>query len=222
MADVSSTTGVTDGSAAAFGFGSAAGPSRDQFLKLLVLQLQNQDPLNPITDQNFTAQLAEFSSLEQLTQINQNLLGLGGIQQDLVNSQALNLLGKKILVSSDTPLHVTGGRADEILVDVPSSATSAKVQVTNGAGGVVRTVDVPPGSGRRTVSWDGKDEQGHVLADGDYHVQIVAKDAQGADVAASIFLSVTIDGISFTADGVRLGSGGRSLTFDQILEIRTS
>ena len=222
MADVSSTTGVTDGSAAAFGFGSAAGPSRDQFLKLLVLQLQNQDPLNPITDQNFTAQLAEFSSLEQLTQINQNLLGLGGIQQDLVNSQALNLLGKNILVSSDTPLHVAGGRADEILVDAPASAASVNVQVKNAAGGIVRTLEVPPGAGRRPVSWDGTDDQGHPLADGEYTVAVVAKDAQGADVSASVFLSLTIDGISFTADGVRLGSGGRSLTFDQILEIRTS
>lgn len=222
MADLSSTSGVASstGIGASFGIGGAAGPSRDQFLRLLVTQLQHQDPLNPLSDQNFTAELAQFSSLEQLTQINQNLLGLGGIQQDLVNAQALNLLGKHVLVAGDTPLRITAGHADPILVDAPSTATSVKINVKNASGAIVRTIDVPPGAGRRAVNWDGADGQGHPLADGEFTLEVVAKDAQGGSATASLFLTLTIDGISFTPDGVRLGSTGRTITFDQIIEIQ--
>lgn len=224
---MTTTSGVSDISASATtsgglpqGITGAAGPSSDQFLRLLISQLQHQDPLNPLTDQNFTAQLAQFSSLEQLTDINKNLLGLGGIQQDLVNSQALNLLGKSVLVSGDNAVHLKDGHSDSILVDTPASATSVKVQIKNAAGTVVRTITVPPGSGRREVAWDGLDDTGHSLANGDYKLSVDARDASDKVVDATLFLSLTIDGISFADGGVKLASGGHSVTFDQILEIQ--
>lgn len=206
---------------AGVGIGGPAGPSRDQFLRLLIHQLKHQDPLNPLSDQNFTAQLAQFSSLEQLAQINENLLGLGGIQQDLVNAQALNLLGRRVLVSAGAGMRVQGGQADAVVVDAPDSAVTLSVQVKDSSGRTVRTIEVPPGSGRRTVEWDGKDDQGQPLADGTYTLEADARDAQGSVVDASLFLALTIDGVAFTPDGVRLGSAGRTVGFDQIIEIQT-
>lgn len=215
----SAVTSATGSTALAEGLG-AKGPSSEQFLRLLVMQLQHQDPLNPIQDQDFTAQLAQFASLEQLTQVNTNLLGLGGIQQGLVNAQALNLLGKNVLISGDSPLHVAGGHPDAVLIDAPASATSISVNVKDSSGRVVRTIDVPPGAGRRPVAWDGLDGAGRAVPDGEYSVEVVATDAQGAAVSAKLFLQLTIDGVSFTDSGVKLASGGREVSFDQILEIK--
>lgn len=204
------------------GLTGASGPSSEQFLRLLVLQLQHQDPLDPVKDQDFTAQLAQFSSLEQLTQINTNLLGLGGIQQGLVNAQALNLLGKSIIVSGSTPLRISGGHPDAILAETPAGTRTLKIHVKDGSGKTVRTIDVPPGVGRTAVAWDGTDDDGKALADGEYTLEAEATDAQGAAVTPSLFMMLTIDGVSFTDGGVKLASGGREVSFDQILEIKAN
>jgi flagellar basal-body rod modification protein FlgD len=217
--NVGSTTSTTTGSSAT-GFGSSATDLRDQFLHLLVVQLQHQDPMNPISDQNFTAELAQFSSLEQLTQVNKNLQGLGGIQQQLVNAQTLNLLGRRVLVPGTMSMHASAGKTDPIYVNAPENATDVKISVKDASGNVVRTINVPAGTGRRVVAWDGNDSQGRPLADGDYTLEVKAMDSTGKAVDASLFVSILIDGISFGTDGVMLSSNGRQINYDQIQEIQ--
>jgi flagellar basal-body rod modification protein FlgD len=223
MIDTTNTTN-TDPTAdpLAGGIGGTKNPTSDQFLKLLVVQLQHQDPLNPVTDSNFTAQLAQFSSLEQLTKINSNLLGLGGIQEGLVNAQALNLLDKTVLVSSDTPVAVKNGAAGNFLVSAPAEATSVKVEVRDASGKLVRTIDVPAGAGRRSVSWDGKDDRGNTVADGDYKVSILATDPAGKSLGGEILVALKIDSVSFAGGVVKLGAGDREVPFDQIVEIQAN
>lgn len=202
--------------------GGTQGPSRNEFLRLLVLQLQNQDPLNPISDQNFTAQLAQFSSLEQLGDVNANLRAIGAIQETLVNAQALNLLGKTALVAGLDRIQLHSGRADAMSVEVPAGAAKVDLVIKDSSGRVVRTLTVPAAAGRHQVAWDGTDGQGGVLADGEYTVEVDARDAEGKTLPAALFVALVIDGVGFTELGVRLSSGGREVSFDQILEIRAS
>ena len=74
----------------------ASSMGKDDFLQLLVTQLQNQDPLSPMDSTGFTAQLAQFSSLEELQNINETLSGVGSSQTILTNSQAVDYIGKQI------------------------------------------------------------------------------------------------------------------------------
>jgi flagellar basal-body rod modification protein FlgD len=82
---------------------SSAKELQDQFLLLLVTQLQNQDPLNPMDNTNFTSQLAQFSSLEQLTQVNDGIRALAAAQNSMQNAYLVNLIGKEVMYESSSP-----------------------------------------------------------------------------------------------------------------------
>jgi len=109
-----STVGLTDNT----GLASAAAKStaeeqKGQFLNLLVTQLRYQDPMNPMQGTEFTQQLAMFSSLEQLININKSLAGLGSLQSAFAQSQAVGMLGKQILAEGNT-VTVSGGTASNL------------------------------------------------------------------------------------------------------------
>ncbi len=93
---ISGLNGVTDASTASSAAKAANSELKDQFLTLLVTQLQNQDPLAPMDSTNFTSQLAQFSSLEQLTSINEGLETLTASQNSLQNAYLANLIGKEV------------------------------------------------------------------------------------------------------------------------------
>lgn len=95
ISGVSGTTG-TGTAATAAAVSKSAGSLQDQFLTLLVTQLQYQDPLSPMDSTNFTAQLAQFSSLEQLTSINEGIETLAASQNSLQNAYLANLVGKEV------------------------------------------------------------------------------------------------------------------------------
>lgn len=83
--------------------GSSAQDLQNQFLTLLVTQLQNQDPLDPMDSVNFTSQLAQFSSLEQLTQVSSGLQALIAAQNSMQNAYLSNLIGKEVIYESSSP-----------------------------------------------------------------------------------------------------------------------
>jgi flagellar basal-body rod modification protein FlgD len=93
---ISGLNGVTHTSTASSAAKAANNELKDQFLRLLVTQLQNQDPLSPMDSTNFTSQLAQFSSLEQLTSINEGLETLAASQNSLQNAYIVNLIGKEV------------------------------------------------------------------------------------------------------------------------------
>lgn len=196
-----------------------SGPSSEQFLQLLVAQLAHQDPLNPMDNSQLTSQLAQLSSLEQLSDVNNNLVSIGAMQESLVNAQALGLLGKTVLVSGIDQMKVQSGVAEEAYAEVPAGAATAMAIIKDAAGHVVRTIDLATTPGRQAIAWDGKDSSGTTVADGKYTISIEAKGAQGGLIDAGLLLAVRIDGVSL-AGGMKLTSDGREVPFDQITEIQ--
>jgi len=97
---------------------------KDDFLNLLITQLQNQDPLSPMDSTEFSAQLAQFSSLEQLSNVNENLETLLLYQGSLNNSQAVSFIGKTITASGDSVL-ITDGIPDNIHFELAGDASNA-------------------------------------------------------------------------------------------------
>jgi len=194
---------------------------KEDFMKLLLAQLEHQDPMNPQDDAQFVSQLATFSSLEQLQTANGNLETLALGQSNLINSQALNLIGKNALVSSGDTVHVQGGVPDSIVYSLPQQAGSATLTIFGPDGAPVRTFDLDKtATGRTDLVWDGTDSNGKPLADGDYRIEVSATDVDGNPMTVSLFQSLSIDGVNFGGTGIELISGDREIPFDSIVEIR--
>jgi flagellar basal-body rod modification protein FlgD len=194
---------------------------KEDFMKLLLAQLEHQDPMNPQDDAQFVSQLATFSSLEQLQTANGNLETLALGQSNLINSQALNLIGKNALVESGDTVHVKGGVPDSIVYSLPQQASSATLTIFGPDGAPVRTFDLDKtATGRINLAWDGTDSNGKPLADGDYRIEVSATNLDGAPMTVSLFQSLSIDGVNFGGTGISLVSADREIPFDSIVEIR--
>jgi flagellar basal-body rod modification protein FlgD len=194
---------------------------KDQFLQLLIAQLTNQDPLKPADDKEFVAQMATFSSLEQLMDVNQNLQGLAFGQANLVNAQALDLIGKDALVEGGETIRVRRGEADRVVYALPKPAGEATLTIYGPDGTPVRTIALDTdASGRVNLEWDGLDADGKALADGDYRYEVHATDLEGAPMIVAVFRALPIDGVNFGEAGLSLVSGDREIPFETILEIR--
>ncbi|MCP3979366.1 MAG: hypothetical protein GY716_08560 [bacterium] len=194
---------------------------RDDFLQLLIAQLENQDPMQPAKDTEFVAQLSTFSSLEQLIDANDNLQSLAVGQDNLINSQALTLIGKDALVEVGDEISITNGSAERLVYALPKTAQSATLTIFGEDGNPVRAIELETtADGRVTLDWDGMDGAGEPLSDGTYRFEVQATDLDGEPMGIAMFKALPIDGVSFGAAGIVLVSGDREIPFEQILEIR--
>jgi flagellar basal-body rod modification protein FlgD len=168
---------------------------KDDFLKLFVTQLRYQNPLNPLDNTEFTAQLAQFSSLEQLSNINTQLHDLLLFQNSLQNTLTNDLIGRKVKISGN---EVYLKDKSEISYTLQSDASQVKISVYNSSGDLVRTVDLgQQTSGEQNYIWDGKDNNGVQLPEGNYQMQVDALDASGNPVNVSTMVYGTVTGITF-------------------------
>jgi flagellar basal-body rod modification protein FlgD len=194
---------------------------QEDFLKLLIAQLENQDPMEPAKDTEFVAQMATFSSLEQLITANDNLEGLALGQANLINSQALTLIGKEALVEAGDEISINQGTPEQLVYVLPRPAQSATITISDENGTPVRVLELESTpSGRVNLDWDGTDELGNLLPDGNYRIEVNAVDMEGEQMAIALFKSLPIDGINFGNGWITLVSGDQELPFDSILEIR--
>ncbi|WP_144641639.1 flagellar hook capping FlgD N-terminal domain-containing protein [Bordetella genomosp. 13] len=193
---------------------NAAKNIQDQFLTLLVTQLRNQDPLNPMQNAELTSQLAQISTVEGITNLNNTLLAISG-QVDV--SQSLNaaaLIGRGVLVPGNEvslgsdPTDPTKREATPLGVDLQGDATTVTVKVLDKDGNVVRTITQrDQKAGVLDVSWDGKNDGGQDVADGKYTFNVVATDADGGKVTADALQYGQVSGVAYGTNGLRLQLG---------------
>jgi len=173
--------------------------TQDDFLKLLIAQLQNQDPLQPMDNQEFAAQLAQFNSLGQLIEINDKLGALQNGQGSMSHYNAASLIGKEIS-STGNKVNLLSGNSTTIGYQLGANAARVVVRVFNSAGELVRQIDAGArAGGDQSIIWDGKDSTGRALGAGVYGVEINAVDSAGKKVPASgkvqgIVTGVRLDG----------------------------
>ena len=185
--------------------GSSA-DSEQRFLKLLVTQLNNQDPLNPLDNAQLTSQLAQMSTVSGIEKLNsafQSLLAQSGSSQVL---QSAALIGRTVLVPG-RELALKQGADMPFAVETAGAADSVKVSVKNAAGDVVRTFDLGAlQQGVKTLSWDGKTDSGAAAPDGNYTLTVTAlAGGEGVDSAALTYAKV--DSVAQGAAGVSLDLG---------------
>ncbi|HKA91033.1 MAG TPA: flagellar hook assembly protein FlgD [Haliangiales bacterium] len=159
---------------------------KDQFLKLLVAQMQHQDPLNPQDGAAFVAQLAQFSSLEQATETNQRLADLSSAQAATARAGLTAVVGQTI--SAQTTSVVVGATPPPALsAHLGGAATKVDAVLTDASGKEVRRFSLGAASGGDVaIPWDGSDASGKPLAAGTYKIEIQATGANGAVPATAI------------------------------------
>ncbi|NNF99216.1 MAG: hypothetical protein HKM93_07545 [Desulfobacteraceae bacterium] len=192
---------------------------KDEFLNLLVAQLKHQDPLNPMDSTGFTAQLAQFSSLEQLQNVNDNLNTMGSSQSLMANSQAVNYIGKTITARGDG-LNVDGGYADDIRFDLQSDAAAVFVNVYDATGNFVRNIEAGAMvMGEQSIPWDGLDQAGNQAMDGSYFYEVNAIDIAENEVGVDTFTTGTITGVNFRNGSAYLLAGSMEIPLDQVISV---
>jgi flagellar basal-body rod modification protein FlgD len=215
------TTGIEsiDSSSASALMGQTKTLDRDDFLNLLVAQLQNQDPLNPTDSTEFTSQLAQFSSLEQLGNINSNLETLQLYQSSINNSQAVSFIGKEIVAKGDTVL-LENGTAAECQADLPTDASGALVSIYTDTGEFVKSFETGPlSAGRQTFAWDGTGQDGKPVPDGVYHFDMLATDADGSQIDATLLTHGAVTGVGFKDNTAFLSTASGQVALNDVVDV---
>jgi len=168
---------------------------KDDFLKLFVTQLRYQNPLNPLDNNEFTAQLAQFSSLEQLSNMNTQLHDLLLFQNSLQNTLTSNLIGKQVKIPGNEIYLKENG---EISYAPEEDVSKVKISIYDSGGGLVREVNLgQQTSGEKSYVWDGTDNSGNRVPEGHYQVKVDAFDDSGNPVNVSTAVYGTVTGITF-------------------------
>ena len=168
----------------------------NRFLNLLVTQLKNQDPLDPMDSNEFTSQLVQFASVEQQIFQNSNLEELVALGQVNQVSTLVDFIGKRIEVTGTTKFPLENSQA-EFTYSMPEGAKSASIIIRDANGLSVYEKDANLDSGQHTFKWDGTNRYGEPVEDGQYSVLVSGLDREGnlLDIGTTVFGRVTGIGV---------------------------
>lgn len=195
---------------------------KDDFLTLLVAQLQHQDPLNPSESTEFTAQLAQFSSLEQLQNVNANLAGFEVYQATLNNIQSSGFIGKTVTASGSL-IGLNQGVADPVRFDLAGDAASVYIQIYDQYGSFV--TDIPAGAmsaGEQQVTWDGRNANGTTVADGPYSFNVMAVDLEGSVVPVASYTTGVVTGIDYKTGSTNLVINDYEIPISSVIRVEAA
>jgi flagellar basal-body rod modification protein FlgD len=194
-----STTTAASASVAAAGQTDEA---QTRFMKLLVAQMQNQDPMNPMDNAQMTSQIAQLQTVSGINQLNTTVQNLLANYQSVQQFQSTGMLGRQVLVGGDA-LTVAKGQAS-VYFDLPQASDATQIVVKDTVGNVVRTLNVGvQEAGLQTIKWDGKNDAGTQVADGVYKFQVQAQ-RNGVPLEATSLSSGQVQSVSMGSTGVRL------------------
>lgn len=191
---------------------------KDAFLKLMLAQLANQDPTQPQDSQAFVAQLAQFSSVEQLESANQRLDDILLSQASNTQTAATSMVGKDASYKTDQ-LTLVAGKSASSGVWLGSDATEVNVSIISGDR-TVRTVKLgAQTAGQMEFTWDGHGDDGGTSPPGNYQVRVSAIDKKGDPVSVDTRGRGTVQGVSFEQGYPELLIGKDRVAMSQIVEI---
>jgi len=221
MSEVSSVSNSAAISSSVISSNSTLG--KEQFLELLVAQLRHQDPLSPMESQDLAVQLAQFSEVEILNNIEDTLEYNGELDvllsQAVSNTLAASFVGKNVTSIGDS-IQLINGEETELYFKLADYAKDVTVRITDSDGNVVRTIETNELiAGSQSVVWDGKDDDGNDLTDGTYSFSIEASDADGLSVTATTYLKGFVTAVRYINGSAILMVNGKEIALSDVLEI---
>ena len=210
--------GITDG------YGPVIGsPSRDyseinkiDFMQLLVAQIQNQNPMSPMDNAEFTAQLSQFSMLESLEMISQKLDENALVGQAINNTAMLALVGKNVTVAGDQ-VWLKGEEVSESVINATASGT-ATIEVIDQYGDVVARYSEDVTDGLNDVSWDGRLDNGEPAESGEYHLRVSVEN-DGSPVAHEVLMTAPVTGLRYENNIAIVEVAGKELPVSDIYKV---
>ena len=197
---------------------SRAQLGKDDFLKLLTVQLRYQDPLNPMENTEFVAQMAQFSSLEQLQNMNQTMERSQGAEAELQaafkNNLVTSLVGKAVEVPTQEVAY--DGETTEVAYRLGPQARSASLQILDARGQMVRELELDTSQAYNTVEWDGKSVSGDKVPKGAYLAVVIAAGPGGVPVEADMLKRVRVDAVRYAGSEARIWADGRELALSDL------
>lgn len=198
---------------------NSASDLQSSFLTLLVAQLKNQDPTNPLQNNELTSQLAQISTLSGIEKLNTTLGSISGQIDNSQSLQASNLIGHGVMIPGQTIL-VGSETSTPFGVELTQAADKVTATVSDASGNVVRTIDIGGlSAGVHTFSWDGKLTDGTAAPDGSYKVSISASTGSTQLVAQPLQFAL-VQGVTLNSSGnvLDLGTYGTT-TLDEVRQI---
>ena len=170
---------------------------KDDFLKIMVTQMKNQDPMSPMKADQFATQLAQFTSVEQLQNLNQKMGQMTKANQPLERLAMTNLIGKIVTVDRNRVVH-SENEMSTLNYEMPANAKEAKLSILNEAGEKIATRDLGPSKkGTHDYQWDGKKDDGMAASSGNYVFRVEAVDGAGKSIPIQGSKQLPVVGISF-------------------------
>ncbi|MGU3412181.1 flagellar hook assembly protein FlgD [Enterobacteriaceae bacterium C23F] len=203
---------------------SSANDLQSSFLTLLVAQLKNQDPTNPMDNAQLTSQLAQISTVSGIEKLNTTLGSISGQIDNSQSLQASNLIGHGVMIPGSVVLagSDTDGKASTTPfgVELTQAADKATATITDSSGKVIRTLDLgSQTAGVHTFTWDGTAADGTTVPDGAYSVSIAAS-TNGTQLVAQPLQFALVQGVTKGSSGnlLDLGTYGTT-TLDEVRQI---
>jgi len=182
---------------------------QDRFLKLLVTQMKNQDPLNPLDNAQVTSQLAQISTVSGIDKLNATLNSMSSSFLASQSLQASGLIGHAVLAPGNSMLLQSGGGAAGM--DLAQAADHVSVTIRDSAGQIIKTIDMgAQDAGIHTFPWDGSTDAGGHAKDGAYTFQVVAvqggKQVDAQALGVGVVKSVSLGGSDLQLNTIGLGA----------------
>lgn len=193
---------------------------KEDFMKLLVAQLKNQDPNSPVDAKEFVTQLSQLTSVEQLTNMSSQLSNLQMATTSLVNNNASSFVGKNIEANgSKLYLGSSGGAASGI--NLTQAADTVTLKVRDDKGQVVRTMELgKKNAGMTAISWDGNDDGGERVNPGTYSLTVEAKNKAGNPVSADTKIAGIVSQVTYEQGFPELVVGGAHVALANVTSIK--
>lgn len=190
------------------------------FLKLLTTQLQQQDPTQPMDNTAMVAQLAQFSALEQMTNVNTTLTQMLTGQNTALEATSSGMVGKTAVFATDQVSLTQDKPTATIMANLTQAATNVTLTIQDSNGNTIRTIgEGLRASGNNTFTWDGCDDKGNSQPPGTYTAQVLATDINGKSVSLTQYGSAPITGVVFDNGTPEFLAGGSTLKISDISQL---
>jgi flagellar basal-body rod modification protein FlgD len=187
------------------------------FLGLLVAELQNQNPLDPTDTSSFMGQMMSYASYNQQVSMNDQLTSLTTSMNSLLSSNAIGYVGRNVEAYGDTASLQNGQATWGYTLN--AAATDVTITVKDAQGNSVYTTTGDTSSGSHSFSWDGTTDSGTKLTDGNYSIEVSAKDSSGASVYGYTTVTGTVTGVDSTSGTSMLMIGNAEVALDDVIKV---